>query len=91
MGGPAGLQNSSTEENSMSTPTSVVWYKSNTLRALAVAAIAQVLYMTGAATDAAPAQAEELVQSGLAFIELVALAWAAYARTAMPTPPVTMS
>ena len=73
----------------MSTPTSVVWYKSNVLRALIVAAVAQVLYMTGVAVDAAPAQAEQLVQSGLAFIELVALAWAGYARTRMPNPPVT--
>jgi hypothetical protein len=72
-------------------PTSVVWYKSNVLRGLLVAAVAQVLVLTGAAEDIAPGQAEQLVNSLLVFVELAALAWAGWSRTTMPNPPVTLT
>lgn len=67
---------------------SIPWYKSNVLRALLVAAIAQVLVFSGAAEDMAPAESARMVDAALQLVELVAIAWAAYARTRMPTPPI---
>lgn len=65
----------------------IPWYKSNTLRALLLAAVAQVASILGLTDDLAP-RAEQIADSILALVELGALAWAGYARIKQPTPPI---
>lgn len=68
----------------------IPWYKSNTLRALLVALIAQVLVWFGVA-DLLPAeQLEQFVDMGLKVTEVVAILAAGITRARQPTPPVTM-
>lgn len=71
--------------------TAIAWYKSNTVRALLLAGITQLLTMTGWAVDLAAADAEKFVSSGLNFVETASLLWAFYARTRQPTPPLTLT
>lgn len=72
-------------------PTSVVWYKSNTLRALIVAGITQALTLTGVSAQIPDTEVAALTDGVLKLIETVALIWAFYARAKQPTPPVTLT
>lgn len=65
------------------------WYKSNTLRALIVAAVAWVLQSTGVL--AGEAEAGAIADMLLQVIQFAALGWAAYARVRQPTPPITQT
>jgi len=67
----------------------IPFYKSNTIRALVLAVVAQVLILMGVAdATTVDAQAGELVEAGFQLVQLVAITWAMYARTFMPTPPI---
>lgn len=65
------------------------WYKSNTLRGLLVAALALLAQKLGIAEAFGDQQAAQLVDMGLGIAESLALAYAAYARIAQPTPPIS--
>lgn len=65
------------------------WYKSNTLRGLLVAAITLVAQKLGIAEAVGDADAAKLVDLALGLVEASAMAYAAYARIAQPTPPVS--
>jgi len=67
----------------------IPFYKSNTIRALVLAVVAQVLILMGVAdATTVDAQAGELVEAGFQLVQLVAITWGMYARTFMPTPPI---
>lgn len=67
----------------------IPFYKSNTIRALVLAIVAQALILLGVAdATTVDAQAGELVEAGFELVQLVAVIWAMYARAAMKTPPI---
>lgn len=67
----------------------IPFYKSNTIRALVLAVVAQALMLLGVAdATTVDAQAGALVEAGFELVQLVAITWAMYARAVMPTPPI---
>jgi len=82
--------------NANSSPTNITsgwtWaavYKSNTVRALAVALVAWALNMGGA--DEAAGSAAQLVDTAFNAVQGIAMLWALYARTRQPTPPLALT
>jgi hypothetical protein len=67
------------------------FYKSNTIRALLVAFVAWLLTAIGIGEEMASAEAQRLVNLALELVQGIALAWAAYARSRQPTPPLTLT
>ena len=67
----------------------IPWYKSNTLRALVIALLVQVVTWIGLTDNVSNEEVAENVDRVLAVIEFLALAWAAWARLKQPTPPIT--
>lgn len=67
----------------------IPWYKSNTLRALGVAALMQVLAVAGLADQFDADTVGKYVDGGLDLIAFLATVYAAWARARQPTPPVT--
>lgn len=67
----------------------IAWYESNTLRALLLAAIALVAQKLGIADSVNDEFIAKLVDGFFQSAEMVALAWAAYARVNQPTPPIS--
>ena len=69
----------------------IPWYKSNTLRGLLVAVLAQlvaIFHVSDAVTsDAIAANVDKFLD----IISLIATAYAAYARSRQPTPPLTQA
>lgn len=67
----------------------IPWYKSNTLRALLVAGVAQALVLLGIADEVASTEkGAQLTDMVLNLVEVVSLMWAGYARVKQPTPPI---
>lgn len=67
----------------------IPWYKSNTIRALIIAGVAQLVVFFKL-TDALPTEAITAnVDKILDLASVLATAWAAYARARQPTPPLS--
>ncbi len=67
----------------------IPWWKSNTLRALLIAALAQVIAFAGLADEVGSEKVAQLVDAALDLVSLAATLYAAYARARLPTPPVS--
>lgn len=69
----------------------IPWYKSNTLRGLVIAALAQLTQMLGITETTTSEDITGAVDKLLDVVSLAATAYAAWARTRQPTPPVTLT
>jgi hypothetical protein len=67
------------------------WYKSNTMRALLVGAIAFGLDRVGLPEALSQGTAQQLVDLLLGTAQGGAMLWGLYARSRQPTPPLTLT
>lgn len=74
--------------------TPIAWYDANTMRALLLASVgllASIAGLFGINEELFSVKAAHLVDQLANFVTLGGVAWAVYARTRHPTPPVTTS
>lgn len=74
-----------------SIPPTIPWYKSNTLRGLAVALLLQIVAWLGLTEAIDSEEVERNVDVTLGVIEFLAISYAAWARARQPTPPVSQA
>ena len=69
----------------------IVWYRSNTMRALLVGAVAFALDRIGLPEALSQGTAQQLVDLILGATQGGALLFGMYARSRQPTPPLTLT
>ena len=70
---------------------SIVWHRSNTMRALLVALAAWGLDKVGLPAEVAQGVAQQFIELILGATQGAAIAWGLYARAKQPTPQLTLT